>query len=112
MNRFLPAGALALAIAAALPFAPAMASPDDNRDGRRTEERRGDDRRAAERESMARAAVDAAGATAAVRAAGYGPVHSVEWEHGAWEVESTTAEGRRVELRVDAATGAVTRRDR
>lgn len=112
MPRFLRAGALALAVSAALPLAPAIASPDDSRDGRRTEERRGDDRRSAEREALARAAVDAAGAAAAVRAAGYGPVRSVEWERGAWEVKSTTAEGRRVELRVDAATGAVSRRDR
>jgi hypothetical protein len=112
MTRFLPAGALALAIAAALPLAPAMASPDDNRDGRRTEQPRGDDRHRAEREALARAAVDAAGAAAAVRAAGYGPVRSLEWERGAWEVKSTTAEGQRVALRVDAATGAVSRRDR
>jgi uncharacterized membrane protein YkoI len=105
MPRFLPAAALALAVAAALPLAPAIASPDDSRDWRRTEERRGDDRRSAEREALARA-------EAAVRAAGYGPVRSVEWERGAWEVKSTTAEGRRVELRVDAATGAVSRRDR
>lgn len=107
MTRFFPTGALALALAAALPLAPAMASPDDSRDGHHAEERRG-----AQREALARAAVDAAGAAAAVRAAGYGPVRSVEWEHGAWEVKSTSAEGQRVELRVDAATGAVTRRDR
>ncbi|MCC7426742.1 MAG: PepSY domain-containing protein [Alphaproteobacteria bacterium] len=112
MTRFLPAGALALAVAAAFPLASAMASPDDSRDGRRTEERRGDDRRGTDRAALARAAVDAAGAAAALRAAGYGPVRSVEWERGAWEVKSTTAEGQRVELRVDAATGAVSRRDR
>jgi hypothetical protein len=112
MTRFFPAGALALAIAATLPLAPAMASPDDTRDGRRTEERRSDDRRGSERDALARAAVDAAGAAAAVRAAGYGPVRNVEWERGAWEVKPTTAEGQRVELRVDAATGAISRRDR
>lgn len=110
MTRFLPAGALALAIAAALPLGPAMASPDDNRDGRRTEERRGDDRRGGQREALARAAVDAAGAASAVRAAGYRPVRSVEWERAGWAVKSMTAKGQRVELRVDAATGAVTHR--
>jgi uncharacterized membrane protein YkoI len=56
------------------------------------------------------AAVDAAGAASAVRAAGYRPVRSVEWERAGWEVKSMTAEGQRVELRVDAATGAVTHR--
>ena len=112
MTRYLPAGALALALAAALPLAPAMASPDDAGTQRRTEERRSDERRAADRDAFARAAVDAAGAVAAVRAAGYGPVRSVEWERGAWEVDSITADGRRIELRVDAATGAVTRRGR
>jgi hypothetical protein len=35
-----------------------MASPDDNRDGRRTEQRRGDDRHGAEREALARADAD------------------------------------------------------
>ncbi|WP_137180756.1 PepSY domain-containing protein [Roseomonas sp. AR75] len=112
MSRFMRAGALSLAMAASLPFLPAMASPDTGRDARRTEERRGDDRRTADRAALTQATVDAAGAAAAVRAAGYGPVRSVEWERGSWEVKSSTAEGRRVELRVDAATGVVTRRDR
>ncbi len=98
MTRMLPAGALALAIAAALPMAPALASSDDSR--------------RASAETLSRAAVDAAGAAAAARAAGYGPVRSVEWERNAWEVKALDGEGRRVELRVDAATGAVTRRDR
>ncbi|GGJ12305.1 PepSY domain-containing protein [Neoroseomonas lacus] len=98
MTRILPASALALAIAAALPLAPAMASSDDSR--------------RASAETLSRAAVDAAAAATAVRTAGYGPVRSVEWERTAWEVKALDAEGRRVELRVDAATGAVTRRDR
>lgn len=94
-----PAAALALALAAAMPFAPAEAS---DRDTRRTEENR----------AVADARVDAAAAIAAIRAAGYGPVRDLEWDHGRWEVKTTDAEGRRVELYVDAATGAVTRRGR
>ena len=98
-RRFRPAAALALALAAAAPFTPAMAS---DRDDRRVEETR----------ALAAAQVDAAAAIAAVRAAGYGPVREVEWERGRWDVKATDAEGRRVALRVDATTGAVTRRDR
>lgn len=94
-----PAAALALALAAAMPFAPAQAS---DRDTRRTEENR----------AVAAARVDAAAAIAAVRAAGYGPVSELDWEHGRWEVKATDAEGRRVGLYVDASTGAVARRGR
>jgi uncharacterized membrane protein YkoI len=36
-------------------------------------------------------------------------VRDLEWDHGRWEVEATDAEGRRVELYVDATTGAVVR---
>lgn len=97
--RFRPAAALALALAAAVPFTPAIASDRD-------------DRRAEESRAVAAARVDAAAAIAAVRAAGYGPVRDLEWERGRWEVKAADAEGRRVELRVDATTGAVTRRDR
>ncbi|MBR0679807.1 PepSY domain-containing protein [Roseomonas eburnea] len=99
IRRFRPAAALALALAAATPFVPAMAS---DRDDRRTEENR----------AVTAARVDAAAAVAAVRAAGYGPVRELDWEHGQWEVKASDAEGRRVALRVDATTGAVTRRSR
>lgn len=99
IRRIRPAAALALALAAAMPFAPAEAS---ERDTRRTEENR----------AVAAARVDAAAAIAAVRAAGYGPVRELDWEHGRWEVKSTDAEGRRVELYVDATSGAVTRGSR
>lgn len=94
-----PAAALALAFAAALPLMPAQAS---DRDGRRAEESR----------AVAAARVDAAAAIAAVRAAGYGPVSELEWDHGRWEVKTTNAEGRGVEVHVDATTGAVTVRGR
>ena len=94
-----PAVALTLALAAAMPFAPAQAS---DRDSRRTEENR----------AVADARVDAAAAIAAVRAAGYGPVRDLEWDHGRWEVKATDADGRRVDLYVDATTGAVARRGR
>lgn len=56
------------------------------------------------------AAIDAAAAIAAVRAAGYGPVRHVEWEHGRWHIASLDASGQRVRLVVDATSGAVTRR--
>ena len=99
IRKIRPAAALALALAAAMPFAPAKAS---DRDSRRAEENR----------AVAGARVDAAAAIAAVRAAGYGPVRALDWEHGRWEVKSTDAEGRRVELYVDATTGAVVRGSR
>ena len=91
-----PAAALAIAIAAATPFAAAHAS---DRDSRRAEETR----------AVAAARVDATAAIAAVRAAGYGPVQELDWDHGRWEVKSTDTDGRRVELYVDATSGAVTR---
>ncbi|MBW6401384.1 PepSY domain-containing protein [Roseomonas sp. HJA6] len=94
-----PAAALALALAAALPLVPAHAS---ERDARRTEESR----------AVAAARIDATAAIAAVRAAGYGPVSELDWEHDRWEVKATDAEGRRVALHVDAATGAVAHRGR
>ncbi|MDB5374359.1 MAG: Peptidase propeptide and protein [Belnapia sp.] len=91
----IPAASLAFALAvAALPLA-AMAAPD-----------------AAEQQAIAAAAVDAGAAVAAVRNAGYGAVRDLEWERGAWEVKATDATGRSIELRVDATTGAVSRRDR
>ena len=100
MNRTIrPAAAFALALAAAMPFAPAQAS---DRESRRAEENR----------AVAAARMDAAAAIAAVRAAGYGPVRELDWEHGRWEVKSTDAEGRRVELYVDATSGAVVRGSR
>lgn len=98
MTRHVPAAALALALAAALPFAPAMAASDD---ARRTEQ-----------QALATAKVDAAAAVAAVTQAGHGVVREVEWERDAWKVKTVNAEAKRVALRVDAVTGAVTRRDR
>lgn len=97
MIRMLPAAALALAVA--LPLSPASA--DEDRDSRR-----------ASAAALANAAVDAAGAANAARAAGYSQVRSVEWERRDWEVKAMDAEGRPVELRVNPATGAVTRSDR
>lgn len=93
------AAPLALALAAGLPMA-AFASPD--RDQRRSEEQR----------AITAAAVDAAGAIAAVRAAGYGTIREVDWERGAWAVKATGSAGQRVALRVDAQSGAVTPRQR
>jgi hypothetical protein len=36
----------------------------------------------------------------------------MEWERGGWQVKAADAQGRRVELRVDATTGAVAPRNR
>lgn len=91
-----PAAALALALAATLPLAAHAA----DRDTRRAEETR----------AVAAAKVDATAAITAVRAAGYGPVIELEWDRGRWEVKTTNAEGRRVDLHVDATSGAITTR--
>ncbi|MBP0465189.1 PepSY domain-containing protein [Roseomonas sp. PWR1] len=104
MTTFRPAAALAFALAAAVPFAPAFASSGE-RDGRET-------RRVEESRALAAAPVDAAAAIAAVRAAGHGPVRGIEWERGRWEVKTIDAQGRRATFNVDAASGAVTPRGR
>ena len=102
MTRFRPVAALALALAVAAPLGAAQAASDDNRT----------DRRAAEAVTPATARVDAAAAIAAVLGAGYTAISELEWERGTWEVKAVDAQGRRVELRVDATTGAVTPRGR
>lgn len=102
MTRFKTAAALALALAATLPVGIAAASGDTARDTRRS----------AGTPTPGTAAFDAPAAIAAVYGAGYTAVSELEWEHGAWEVKAVDATGRRVELRVDATTGAVTRRGR
>lgn len=94
MIRHIRPAALALTLAAALPVTAALASDRQ-------------DRRAEESRAIAAAQVDAAAAIAAVRAAGYGPVSELEWDHGRWEVKATNTEGRRVELHVDTTSGAV-----
>jgi hypothetical protein len=102
MTHIRPVAALALALAAATPFGAALASSDDSRA----------DRRAAEAVTPANARVDAPAAISAVYGAGYTAVRELEWEHGAWHVKATDAQGRRAELRVDATTGAVAPRRR
>lgn len=113
------AASLALALLAALPFVPlpfaASAAPEDARPqtAPHTAPQAASspsDRR--EHAAVAAAAIDAGAAFAAVRAAGYGAVRDLEWEHGAWEVKAIDAEGRPTKLRVDAGSGAVSRRDR
>ncbi len=103
MARFRPLAALTLALATATaPFQAALASPD----GTRAE------RRPAEAVTPSGARFDAPAAIAAVYGAGYAAVTELEWERGGWEVKAAHAQGRRVTLRVDAATGAVTRHSR
>jgi hypothetical protein len=97
MTRFRPVAALALALAVAAPLGAALAASDDNRPDRRT----------AEAVTPVNARFDAPAAIAAVLGAGYSAVSEPEWERGAWQVKAADAQGRRVELRVDAATGAV-----
>ncbi|PWS35884.1 hypothetical protein DFH01_20160 [Falsiroseomonas bella] len=102
MTRFRPVAALALALAAAAPFGAALASSDDNRA----------ERSGAQAVTPANARFDAPAAIAAVLGAGYTAVSELEWERGGWQVKANDAQGRRVELRVDAATGAVAPRGR
>lgn len=102
MTRFRPVAALALALAVAAPLGTALAASDDNRS----------DRRAAEAVTPGTARFDAPAAIAAVLGAGYTAVSELEWERGSWQVKAADAQGRRVELRVDATTGAVAPRGR
>ena len=102
MTRFRPVAALALALAVAAPLGAALASSDGSRADRRT----------AEAVTPASARFDAPAAIAAVLGAGYTAISELDWERGAWEVKALDAHGRRVELRVDATTGAVVPRGR
>lgn len=55
------------------------------------------------------------GAGEAVRIAeqaGYRGIHEVEWERGVWEIDAFDTAGARVELYVDAQTGALVRKGR
>ncbi|MBR0660640.1 PepSY domain-containing protein [Neoroseomonas oryzicola] len=102
MTRFRPIAALDLALAVAAPFGPALASSDDNRP----------ERSGTQAVTPASVRFEAPAAVAAVLGAGYSAISEFEWERGAWEVKADDAQGRRVELRVDATTGAVAPRDR
>jgi len=88
----------ALAMLAAVPF---HAYADSDKDARRAEQHR----------VMAGATVDAAGAIAAVRSAGYSAIRELEWDDGAWEIKARDAQGQKAKLRVDPASAAVTRKD-
>jgi capsular polysaccharide biosynthesis protein len=101
MTRFRPIAALALALAAAAPLGTALASPDRDRADR-----------AATAVTPANAPFNAPAAISAVYGAGYTAVSEVEWERGSWQVKAADAQGRSVELRVDATTGAVAPRGR
>lgn len=102
MTRIRPVAALALALAVAAPLGAALASSDDNRPDRRT----------AEVVTPGTARFDAPAAIAAVLGAGYTAISELEWGRGGWQVKASDAQGRRVELRVDATTGAVAPRSR
>lgn len=49
---------------------------------------------------------------AALEAQGYTKVNDVEFEDGMWQADARSADGQRVELRIDPATGAVYPEDR
>ncbi|MBS0465821.1 MAG: PepSY domain-containing protein [Proteobacteria bacterium] len=42
-----------------------------------------------------------------VEAAGYRDMREIEWDHGRYEVKASNAQGQRVKLNVNAATGAI-----
>jgi hypothetical protein len=102
MTRFRPFAAVALALALAAPLGNARASSESTRP----------DRSAAQAITPGTARFDAPAAIAAVLGEGYSAVSELEWERGAWQVKASDAQGRRVELRVDATTGAVAPRAR
>ncbi len=91
---------VALAMLAAVPLSIGYARADSDKDARRAEQHR----------VMAAATVDAAGALAAVKSAGYGAIRELEWDDGAWEIKASDAQGQKVKLRVDPTTAAVTRK--
>lgn len=101
MTRFHTAAALALALAIAAPFGGTLAA-----EGSRA------DRRAEQAMTPDNAPFNGPAAISAVYGAGYTDVRELEWERGAWQVKALDAQGRRVELRVDATTGVVTPRGR
>lgn len=100
MNRLTVFGAAAIALGLSFSAIPASAS---DRDGRLPSR---------EQIELTQAPVNAAAALAAAQAAGLGTIRSVEWEHGAWQVKAIGSDGRRVEVYVDAQTGAITPRRR
>jgi hypothetical protein len=102
MTRFKTAAALTLALAAALPLASTLASADAARETRRISGSL----------NPATAPFDAPAAIAAVYGAGYTALSELEWERGAWQAKAVDEHGRPARLRVDATTGAVSRRDR
>jgi hypothetical protein len=53
------------------------------------------------------AKVGAAEVIQRLEASGYGNVHDVEWDDGAWEIEATNPQGLSVDLKIDPATGEV-----
>lgn len=91
---------VALAMLAAVPLSIGYAHADGDKDARRAEQHR----------VMAAATVDAAGAIAAVKAAGYSVIREVDWDDGAWEIKANDAQGQKAKLRVDPTSAAVTRK--
>jgi hypothetical protein len=93
---------VAVAVAVAVPAGTALASSDGDRA----------DRRHAEAAARTPPAMEAPAAIAAVYGAGYAGITEMEWERGGWTVKAADGTGRRVDLRVDGATGAVAPRGR
>lgn len=57
-------------------------------------------------------AMTAAQVRAALEAKGYTKVNDVEFEDGVWQADARSADGQRVDLRIDPATGEVYPEDR
>ncbi|WP_291298759.1 PepSY domain-containing protein [Elioraea sp.] len=106
----------AAALVAMLAAAPAIAQPRDQgadapSAARSTTDRDGrSERRASRAQAVLAAKVAAADAVRIVEAAGYRGIHELEWERGTWEIEAFDAAGARVDLRVDATSGAIVRK--
>jgi hypothetical protein len=103
----------AAGLAAMLAAAPAVAQPRDQGSEAARSERGTDtraDRRASRAQGVLAARIGAADAVRIAEEAGYRGIHELEWERGTWEIEALDGTGARVELYVDANTGALVRK--
>ncbi|STX55664.1 Uncharacterized conserved protein [Legionella beliardensis] len=48
-------------------------------------------------------------AISAAEKAGYTDIRKIEYEHGQWEVRGRNAQGNKFEVKINAATGALTK---
>lgn len=57
--------------------------------------------------SITSAAIDAGGARTTLQQAGYAEVRELEFEHGLWQAEARRADGRWIDVTLDARNGDV-----